>query len=150
MNGAINPNGGPTQAYFEWGTSSSLSPAQLTTAGNMGLGTGPVPLVATLTGLSNCATYYYRAVALPTSGGPAVRGSIVSTTTTGCAPTTGAIQVTSAVSGSNQPAGPFSVRPQLEVYWGHPLRNVTIPGSGTAGGTIQDAGVHFQFLVAIQ
>jgi hemolysin activation/secretion protein len=48
------------------------------------------------------------------------------------------------------PAGPFSVRPQLEVYWGHPLRNVTIAGSGTAGGTLQDAGVHFQFLVAIQ
>jgi hemolysin activation/secretion protein len=48
------------------------------------------------------------------------------------------------------PAGPVSVRPQLEVYWGHPLRNLTIPDSGTAGGTLQDAGVHFQFLVAIQ
>ena len=48
------------------------------------------------------------------------------------------------------PAGPFSGRPQLEVYWGHPLRNVTFPGSSTAGGTLQDAGVHFQFLVTIQ
>jgi len=48
------------------------------------------------------------------------------------------------------PAGPVSVRPQLEVYWGHPLRNVSNPGTGTAGGTIQDQGVHFQFLVAIQ
>src|SRR4030095_658526 len=48
------------------------------------------------------------------------------------------------------PAGRFSVRPQFEVYWGHRLRNVTDVGSGTAGGTIQDQGVQFQFLVAIQ
>src|SRR4029453_3691287 len=48
------------------------------------------------------------------------------------------------------PAGRFSVRPQFEVYWGHRLGNVTDVGSGTAGGTIQDQGVQFQFLVAIQ
>ena len=37
---------------------------------------------------------------------------------------------------------PVIVRPQLEVYWGYPLRNVE-----TAGGDVQDAGVHFQLLL---
>lgn len=36
-----------------------------------------------------------------------------------------------------------SVRPQLEVYWGHPLRNIE-----TSGGDLQDDGIHFQFVVA--
>jgi hemolysin activation/secretion protein len=37
---------------------------------------------------------------------------------------------------------PVIVRPQFEIYWGHPLRNVE-----TSGGDIQDDGIHFQFLV---
>ena len=37
---------------------------------------------------------------------------------------------------------PVIVRPQLEIYWGHPLRKV-----GTAGGDIQDEGLHFQLLM---
>ncbi len=34
------------------------------------------------------------------------------------------------------------VRPEFEIYWGHPLVDVD-----TVGGDLQDAGVHFQFLV---
>jgi hemolysin activation/secretion protein len=34
------------------------------------------------------------------------------------------------------------VRPQFEIYWGHPLRKVPTPG-----GDIQDDGIHFQFLI---
>jgi hypothetical protein len=34
------------------------------------------------------------------------------------------------------------VRPQFEIYWGHPLRKVK-----TAGGDPQDDGIHFQFLL---
>ena len=37
---------------------------------------------------------------------------------------------------------PVPIRPQFEVYWGHPLRNVK-----TSGGDIQDDGIHFQFLI---
>lgn len=38
--------------------------------------------------------------------------------------------------------GPVPVRPQFEIYWGHPLRKVK-----TAGGDPQDDGIHFQFLL---
>lgn len=38
---------------------------------------------------------------------------------------------------------PFPVRPQLEVYWGHPLRNIE-----TSGKDLQDKGLHFQFVIA--
>jgi hemolysin activation/secretion protein len=34
------------------------------------------------------------------------------------------------------------IRPQLEVYWGYPLRDMK-----TTGGDIQDKGVHFQFVL---
>jgi len=37
---------------------------------------------------------------------------------------------------------PFPLRPQLEVYWGHRLREVP-----TSNGNLQDKGVHLQFLV---
>jgi hemolysin activation/secretion protein len=38
---------------------------------------------------------------------------------------------------------PFPQRPQLEVYWGNPLRNLKTPG-----GNLQDKGVHLQFIHA--
>jgi len=37
---------------------------------------------------------------------------------------------------------PVEIRPQLEVYWGYPLRDIK-----TTGGDIQDKGVHFQFIL---
>ncbi len=37
---------------------------------------------------------------------------------------------------------PVPVRPQLEVYWGHPLRDVK-----TSGGSLQDKGLHLQFIL---
>jgi len=37
----------------------------------------------------------------------------------------------------------FPLRPQLEVYWGHKLRDVK-----TSGGNLQDNGVHLQFVLA--
>jgi hemolysin activation/secretion protein len=38
---------------------------------------------------------------------------------------------------------PVPLRSELEIYWGVPLNNVQ-----TAGGNVQDAGVHLQFVVA--
>jgi hemolysin activation/secretion protein len=35
------------------------------------------------------------------------------------------------------------IRPQFEIYWGRPLRNVT-----TSGGDLQDKGIHFQFVLS--
>ncbi len=37
----------------------------------------------------------------------------------------------------------YRLRPSLEVYWGHPLRNVE-----TENGNLQDQGVHLQFVLA--
>ena len=39
-------------------------------------------------------------------------------------------------------AAAIDIRPQLEVYWGYPLRDIK-----TSGGDIQDKGVHFQFVL---
>ena len=38
---------------------------------------------------------------------------------------------------------PVLLRPEFEIYWGVPLNNVK-----TAGGNLQDAGVHLQFVLA--
>jgi hemolysin activation/secretion protein len=44
------------------------------------------------------------------------------------------------------PAGPVAVRPSLEFYWGHQLRDLrTIKTSGD----LQDSGIHFQFVLAV-
>jgi hemolysin activation/secretion protein len=40
-------------------------------------------------------------------------------------------------------AGPFAIRPQLEVYWGHALRDIP-----TSNGNLQDSGVHLQLVLA--
>ena len=37
---------------------------------------------------------------------------------------------------------PIEIRPQIEVYWGIPLRDID-----TLGGNLQDDGIHFQILV---
>jgi len=39
--------------------------------------------------------------------------------------------------------GTIPLRPQLEVYWGHALRDVPTPG-----GNLQDKGIHLQFVLA--
>jgi hemolysin activation/secretion protein len=39
---------------------------------------------------------------------------------------------------------PVPIRPQLEVYWGHALRNIK-----TQGGDLQDKGLHLQFVVTV-
>jgi len=40
-------------------------------------------------------------------------------------------------------AGPISLRPQLEVYWGHPWRE-----RKTEGNDLQDKGLHLQFVLS--
>ena len=40
--------------------------------------------------------------------------------------------------------GTIRLRPQLEVYWGHALRDVP-----TSGGNLQDKGIHLQFVLGV-
>ncbi len=81
LNGTVNPGGSSTTAYFEWGTSSSLSSVSSTTAQSIGSGTSAVSVSANLSSLTPSMTYYYRIVGINTAG--TQRGSIVSLTTAG-------------------------------------------------------------------
>lgn len=79
LNATVRPNGLSTTAYFEWGTSSSLSSFSTTTSLPIGSGISAVSVMDTLKGLSGNTTYYYRVVGQNTSG--TERGSIVAFTT---------------------------------------------------------------------
>jgi hemolysin activation/secretion protein len=39
---------------------------------------------------------------------------------------------------------PVVIRPQFELYWGHRLRKVDKPG-----GSLQDNGIHLQFVLGV-
>ena len=78
LNGNVTPNGLATDAWFEYGTSSTLSGATGTTHESIGDGTVSVAVDAALTGLTPGTTYYYRIVAGNSSG--ATSGTIMSFT----------------------------------------------------------------------
>ncbi len=61
LNGDVNPNGGLTTAWFEYGATVSLG--LRTVPLPMGSGNGVQPLSAAVTGLLPNTTYYFRAVA---------------------------------------------------------------------------------------
>ncbi len=76
LNGEVDPGGLLATAWFEWGTDSALAGCSATPAEPAGAGTGPVPVAATVTGLSAGRTYYYRIVSL--NGAGTNRGEITS------------------------------------------------------------------------
>lgn len=77
MNGYVTPNGANTNAWFEWGTNSSLG----NSTGSISYGTNTTSFSHTLSGLIANTTYYYRTVAQNTYG--TVNGATLSFTTTG-------------------------------------------------------------------
>ncbi len=81
--GIVNPNALLTTAWFEWGTSSTLSNSSSTSAQSIGSGTSGVAVTANLTGLSQNTTYYYRVVGQNTKG--TNKGSILNFTTASAA-----------------------------------------------------------------
>jgi len=76
INGAVNPNGDNTVAWFEWGTNSGLSPFNKTPDQTLGSGTADIPVTSKLTGLTSGTTYYFRVAASNPAG--TVKGTIVS------------------------------------------------------------------------
>jgi hypothetical protein len=74
--GTVNPNGNSTQAFFEWGSSSTLAGAISTSAQGIGSGNSVVSVTETLLSLLPSTTYYYRVVA--TNSGGTARGVIQS------------------------------------------------------------------------
>ncbi len=61
LNGTVNPNGSATAAWFQWGSTVAYGSATLLT--NIGSGTDPVLVRASVGGLSPGATYHYRLAA---------------------------------------------------------------------------------------
>jgi C1A family cysteine protease/phosphodiesterase/alkaline phosphatase D-like protein len=78
--GTVTPYGVDTQAWFLYGTSSTLSGASLTASQDLGSGTTGAAISANLTGLIPGTKYYYQVVAQNTTG--TTNGAISSFTTT--------------------------------------------------------------------
>ena len=68
LNGTVNPNGLATEAWFEWGTSSTLATFDNTAKQPFAAGTTVQTVTAPLTGLTVSTTYYFRMVASNSSG----------------------------------------------------------------------------------
>lgn len=79
LNGSVNPDGLATTAWFEWGTSPTLTTWDNTSVKSVGSGTTNIPINETITGLNSGTAYYYRMVEANSAG--TVKGLIVSLTT---------------------------------------------------------------------
>jgi len=79
LNGTVDPNDHSTTAWFEYGTSSTLSTNTETTHVDMGSSNSVENLIKNITGLTANTTYYFRAVAENTHG--IKKGDIESFTT---------------------------------------------------------------------
>lgn len=93
LNGAVNPNGSATTAFFQYGTTTlygSVTPVQ-----NIPAGAAPVDVSAAISGLAAGATYHYRLVA--SNAGGTMEGTNVSFVAMG---TGGATAVPTAVTGN--------------------------------------------------
>jgi hypothetical protein len=62
LNGSVNPNGSPTTAWLEWGTTSAYG--NQTSSQSLGSGTTSVSLSESLTNLLPNTTYHFRVVLL--------------------------------------------------------------------------------------
>lgn len=66
LNGSIDANGATTSGFFEWSTSPTLATVTTTTSSAV-TGTDPTVRSASLTGLAEGTTYYFRVVAVSAS-----------------------------------------------------------------------------------
>jgi len=78
LNGTVNPNSQATNAWFEWGASST-SLSNTTAQQSVGFGSANVNVSQPITGLTPGATYYYRVAASSAAG--TARGDVLSFTT---------------------------------------------------------------------
>ena len=66
LNGDVNANGHATTIHFEYGTSKQYG--QRTPNQDVGAGTTPVPVAATISGLKSSTRYHFRLVAVSSAG----------------------------------------------------------------------------------
>ena len=84
VNGMVNPNGQATTAWFEWGTSPTLSTFSTIATQLIGSGSTSQPFTTVLSGLNSGMTYYFRVAASNAAG--TTKGSILSFSPTGSTP----------------------------------------------------------------
>ena len=134
LNGTVNPNGWPTTAWFQWGTTTNYG--NLTSVTDLGSGTTALPLSAPLAGLTPSVTYHFRIAATNDYG--LVYGSDQSFTTLGppqvsTLPATGVSTNSATLNGTVNPNGwPTTAWFQwgATTNYGN-LTSVTALGSGT-------------------
>lgn len=125
LNGSVNPNGLASTAWFEWGTSSTLSTYAITPSQSTGSGTVAVSVSASLTGLSLNTTYYFRVTGQNSDGSQ--RGSIAGFTTAANTP----ITICVSASGNDANSGTAT----------SPLRNIrTALSRAASGDTLKVSG----------
>ena len=95
LNGGVNPNGVATTAWFEWGTSPTLSTFSVTPNQSMGSGTSSQAASAVLSGLSPGTPYYFRAAA--SNAGGTAKGSILTFSTAATPPPTATTNAATSV-----------------------------------------------------
>ena len=92
LNGSVIPNGLETNAWFEWGTDSTLAGYSTTGTQAVGSGTTSQTIHQALTGLATGTIYYYRVAA--SNGSGTSKGAILSFLP-GAAPTVTTLAATS-------------------------------------------------------
>jgi hypothetical protein len=116
LNGTVNPNGGATAVYFQWGATAGYG--GLTASLGVGSGTSAVAAASTLAGLTPGATYHCRVVAYNAFG---TNYGADSTFTTPV-PSSVVTQPATAVSGTggtlNGSANPNSSATTVYFQWG--------------------------------
>ena len=136
LNGTVNPDGYPTAAWFQWGTTTNFG--NLTSVTDVGSGTTTLPLSVPLAGLSPGVTYHFRVAATNSNG--TVYGSDQSFPTLGLGPpqvwTLSATAVTAKSATLNGAVNPMALPTAAWFEWGNTanygnLTPVTDMGSGT-------------------
>ena len=136
LNGSVNPNGLATTASFEWGTTTSYG--QSTAGQSMGSGSASLPLSASLTGLTACTTYHYRATATSSAG---TTNGEDATFETGCpaaiVATGAATDVTATGATLNGTVNPNGEATTVSFEWGTTTAyGQTTPGQVIGAGTV--------------
>ena len=85
LNGTVNPNGLATEAWFQWGTSSTMTTFDNTAKQPFAAGTTVQAVTASLPPLTFGTTYYFRLVASNSSG--VTNGTILNFPTSALRPT---------------------------------------------------------------
>jgi hypothetical protein len=158
LNGSVNPNGGATTVFFEWGTSTAYG--NVTAATSLPAGASPVSVSATLDGLAANTTYHFRVVA--TNSGGRSEGADVTFTITVNAPivtTTAATAVNATTATLNGTVNPNGVPATARFEWGTtisygnltdviaiPAGNSPVSVSATLNGLTPNTTYHFRLI----